>query len=83
MVLMKMVFGVVCVVKLQVMTPAYVEAHFSDIQKYACVVERRLDDSACTKEVLLADNAHYRKMCETWGYPCILIDRSYRVELPE
>ena len=66
-----------------VMTPAYVEAHFSDIQKYACVVERRLDDSACTQEALLADNAHYRKMCETWGYPCILIDRSYHVELPE
>ena len=66
-----------------VMTPAYIEAHFSDIQKYACVVERRLDDSACTQEALLADNAHYRKMCETWGYPCILIDRSYRVELPE
>ena len=36
-----------------------------------------------TQEALLADNAHYRKMCETWGYPCILIDRSYRVELPE
>lgn len=66
-----------------VMTPAYVEAHFSDIQKYACVVERRLDDSACTKEVLLADNAHYQEMCRTWGYPCIPIDRSYHVELPE
>ena len=65
------------------MTPAYVEAHFSDIQKYACVVERRLDDSACTQEALLADNARYQEMCRTWGYPCILIDRSYHVELPE
>ena len=65
-----------------VMTRAYIESHFADIWKYACAAERRADDSACTKEALLADNAHYRAMCETWGYPCILIDRAYDVELP-
>ena len=66
-----------------VMTRAYIETHFADIQKYACAAEQRTDDSACTKEALLADNAAYQEMCQTWGYPCIRIDRSYEVELPE
>ena len=65
-----------------VMTRAYIETHFADIQKYACAAERRIDDSACTKEALLVDNAHYQKMCETWGYPCILIDQAYEVDVP-
>lgn len=50
-----------------VMTKAYIETHFADIQKYACAAERRIDDSTCTKETLLLDNAHYQQMCETWG----------------
>lgn len=65
------------------MTRAYIETHFADIQAHACAVEQRMDDSACTKEALLADNAYDQKMCETWRYPCILIDQSYHVELPE
>ena len=66
-----------------VMTRAYIERHFADIQAHACAVEQRMDGSACTKEALLADNAYDQKMCETWRYPCILIDQSYHVELPE
>ena len=65
-----------------VMTRAYIETHFADIQKYACAAERRIDDSACTKEALLMDNAHYQEMCETWGYPWILIDQAYEVDVP-
>ena len=65
-----------------VMTKAYIETHFADIQKYACAAERRIDDSTCTKETLLLDNAHYQQMCETWGYPCILIDQAYEVDFP-
>ena len=65
-----------------VMTQAYIETHFADIQKYACAAERRIDDSTCTKETLLLDNAHYQQMCETWGYPCILIDQAYEVDIP-
>ena len=65
-----------------VMTKAYIETHFADIQKYACAAERRIDDSTCTKETLLLDNAHYQQMCETWGYPCILIDQAYEVDIP-
>ena len=41
-----------------------------------------IDDSTCTKETLLLDNAHYQQMCETWGYPCILIDQAYEVDIP-
>ena len=65
-----------------VMTKAYIETHFADIQKYACAAERRNDGSTCTKETLLLDNAHYQQMCETWGYPCILIDQAYEVDIP-
>ena len=65
-----------------VMTKAYIETHFADIQKYACAAERRIDDSTCTKETLLLNNAHYQQMCETWGYPCILIDQAYEVDIP-
>ena len=65
-----------------VMTKAYIETHFADIQKYACAAERRIDGSTCTKETLLLDNAHYQQMCETWGYPCILIDQAYEVDIP-
>ena len=32
--------------------------------------------------ILLLDNAHYQQMCETWGYPCILIDQAYEVDIP-
>lgn len=38
---------------------------------------------ACTKETLPTDNMYDQEMCQTWGYPCIRIDRSYEVELPE
>ena len=65
------------------MTRAYIETHFADTQAHACAVEQRMDGSACTKEALLADNAYDQKTCETWRYPCILIDQTYHVELPE
>lgn len=40
-----------------IMTEAYIERHFDDIQKYANVIEARMDDSYCTKELLIQENA--------------------------
>lgn len=34
-----------------VMTKAYIETHFADIQKYACAAERRIDDPPVRKRL--------------------------------
>ena len=40
-----------------VLSENYIKKHFDDIKKYASVIENRLDDSWCTMESVLADNA--------------------------
>ena len=40
-----------------VMSNKYITNHFSDIKKYASVVENRMDDEYCTIETVLKDNA--------------------------
>lgn len=47
-----------------VMSQKYIEQHFSDIKKYASEIEQRMDDTGCTMETVMEDNAHYLKMCE-------------------
>lgn len=64
-----------------VMTKAYIEEHFADIQKFANVVERRLDDSDCTAEWLLRENEKNLAMCRKYGCEYILIDRVYAVDM--
>ena len=49
------------------MSKNYIERHFTDIKKYACAIEQRLDDSWRTRESLLRDNAHYYEMCKKYG----------------
>ena len=64
-----------------VMTEAYIESHFDEIKKHADAIEARLDDSWCTKEFVLQDNAYNFKMCKRHGCNCILIDGSYHVDI--
>lgn len=64
-----------------VMSQKYIEQHFSDIKKYASEIEQRMDDTGCTMETVMEDNAHYLKMCEEHGYPYILIDKEYKIEI--
>lgn len=66
-----------------VMSKNYIERHFADIKKYACAIEQRLDDSWCTRESLLKDNAYYSKMCEKYGHYSILIDEDYHIDIDE
>lgn len=40
-----------------IMSEGYIRDHFSDIKKYASIIENRLDDEWCTMESVLADNA--------------------------
>lgn len=64
-----------------VMSQKYIEQHFSDIKKYASEIEQRIDDTWCTMETVIEDNARYLKMCEERGYPYILIDGEYKIEI--
>ena len=41
-----------------VMSESYINNHFWDIKKYASVIENRLDDTYCTMESVLKDNAY-------------------------
>ena len=64
-----------------VMSQAYIENHFSDIKKYASIIEERLDDSYCTMEGVLRENGENLRMCEKYGCNYILIDTEYKVEI--
>lgn len=64
-----------------VMTRAYIEKHFSDIQKYASAIEERFDDSSCTAEWLIQENEETLRMCKKYGCNYILIEDEYNVEI--
>ena len=60
-----------------VMSEDYIRNHFSAIKAYASTIEQRLDDSDCTMESVLKDNALYLQMCKKYGVNHILIDKEY------
>ena len=62
-----------------VMSRAYIENHFSDIQAHACVIEQRLDDSGLNKEELIAENAYQLSQCLAYNLPYIFIDGAYEL----
>ncbi len=64
-----------------VMSNRYIREHFEDIKKYASVIEERLDDSDCTMESVLEDNAKMLAQCKQYGVEYMLIDEDYRIEL--
>lgn len=64
-----------------VMSDRYIETHFEDIKKYACVIEERLDDEYCTPETVRRDNARMLEQCVRHGMEYILIDEEYRVDI--
>lgn len=57
-----------------VMSRTYIEEHFEDIKKYANEIEQRLDDTSCTMDSVLEDNAYYLFMCQANKCSCILIN---------
>lgn len=64
-----------------VMSEAYIRIHWQDIKRYANVVEHRIDDTDCTQETLLRDNARAMESCRKYGVPYILIDERYRADI--
>jgi len=65
-----------------VMSENYITNHFSDIKKYANVVENRLDDEWCTMESVLQDNAEILKLAKIHNVNYILIDDKYEIMFP-
>lgn len=64
-----------------VMSRTYIKQHFSDIKKYACIMEHRMDDTGLTMESVLKDNDYYHRMCKEYGCQTILIDDRYPADL--
>lgn len=64
-----------------VMTPGYIEQHYEDIKKYACIAEKRVDDTYCKKQLLLRENQICLEMCQKYGCDYKLIDDKYRVDI--
>ena len=64
-----------------VMSEKYINNHFDDIKKYASVIENRLDDSYCTPESTLEDNARILELAKEHNVNTILIDEEYDVDI--
>ncbi|MEG0327727.1 MAG: adenylate kinase [Erysipelothrix sp.] len=63
-----------------VMSQDYIKGNFDQIKEFASVIERRLDDSWCTLESTLAENAAYEKsFVESKYQKIIYIDVEYDV----
>lgn len=64
-----------------VMSEQYIRNHFDAIKKYASVIEDRLDDSYCTMESVLEDNARVLELVKKHGGNYVLIEDEYAVEV--
>ena len=63
------------------MTEEYIRTHFDDIKKCANVVETRLDDSWCTMQSVLADNAEVLSLAQKHNVNYILIEDNYEIDI--
>lgn len=63
-----------------VLGEAYIKAHFNDVKRYACAIEKRLDDSCLTERSVLAENAEFRRGCQNSGLSYYEIEENYDIE---
>ncbi len=64
-----------------VMSKKYIMKHFSDIKKYASVIEDRMDDEYCTLDSVLRDNSEILEQCRIHNTGYLLIDDEYNVDI--
>ena len=64
-----------------VMSEEYINNNFDKIKLHANDVEKRLDDSCCTKESLLEDNKYMLEMVTKHDQKYILIDGAYQADI--
>ena len=62
------------------MSENYIRNHFSEIKKYANIIENRLDDD-CTLESVLKENAKFLKLAKEYKVNYILIDDKYEIDI--
>lgn len=64
-----------------VMSEDYIRSHFANIKYYASVIEARLDDTDCTMESVIADNARYLALARKYHANYVLIEECYDVTI--
>ena len=64
-----------------VMSEQYIRHHFDDIKRYANVIERRLDDTDCTLDSVLQDNARILALAQRHRVNTVLIDDTYTIDI--
>lgn len=63
-----------------IMSGKYIRSHFADIRKYANAIEKRLDDTCCTMEWLLEENAKMLDLAQKHKVNYIYIDEKYEID---
>lgn len=58
----------------------YILNNFDKIMENANVIEKRIDDSYCTKELLIKENIENLKRCKENSCRYVLIDNDYNIE---
>ena len=64
-----------------VMSEDYIRDNFNKIKSKANIIESRLDDSDCTMESVLKDNANYLSLAKKHGVNYILINSKYKINI--
>ncbi len=64
-----------------IMSEKYIRNHFDDIKRYANIIENRLDDSDCTIEGVIKDNAQMLNTAERYKVNYVLIDENYDFDI--
>ena len=64
-----------------VLSAQYIKAHFSDIQRHACAIEKRRSDGDCTLENILKSNAQYLALAQRYGVNYVLVEDRYEIDL--
>ena len=64
-----------------IMSEKYIKNHFSDIKRYANVIESRIDDEWCTFDTVLADNAQMLADSKKYKANYVLIDDEYEIDI--
>ena len=64
-----------------VMSEDYIRDNFNKIKSKANIIESRLDDSDCTMDSVLKDNANYLSLAKKHGVNYILINSKYKINI--
>ena len=64
-----------------ILSENYIRNHFSEIKKFANIIEKRLEDDSCTLENVLKDNKNVLKQAIEHKVNYILIDDKYEFDI--